>query len=182
MSFNINQFSSALSGGGARSSLFEVRITNPITGVADIKTSFMVKNAEIPGSNMSELPVFYFGRQIKLAGNRTYDSWNVTVINDEDFLVRNALEQWSHAINSAQGNVNTAGGSSPALYKSTAQVTQFGKTGEILRVYSFVGLFPTVVAPIALGWETDAIEEYNVTFAYDYWEIAGGVTGTAGGI
>jgi hypothetical protein len=93
------------------------------------------------------------------------------------------MEQWSNAINSFQGNVNTVGGSGPSLYKATAQVTQYGKTGDILRVYDFVGIFPTVVSPIELSWENgDAIEEFTVTFQYDYWQVAGGVTGNAGGI
>ena len=182
MSFNVNQFASQLSGGGARPSLFEVRITNPINGVSDIKVPFMVRSAEIPGLNVGEILVPYFGRQIKVAGNRTYDNWTPTIINDEDFVIRNALENWSNAINSFQGNLNTAGGSAPALYKSTAQVTQFSKTGEILRVYNFVGLWPSIVSPIALGWDDEGIEEYPVTFAYDYWEISGGITGNAGGI
>jgi hypothetical protein len=125
----------------------------------------------------------YFGRNIKLAGTRTFAEWSPTIINDEDFAIRNAMEQWSNAINSFQGNVNNAGGSAPSLYKANAQVTQYAKTGEILRVYNFVGIFPTSVAAIDLGWENgDAIEEFQVTFAYDYWEVVGGTTGNAGGI
>jgi hypothetical protein len=180
--FNVNQFSSTLKGGGARAALFSVQITNPVNGISDIKTPFMVRAAEIPGLNVAELAVPYMGRQIKLAGNRTYDNWTPTIMNDEDFLIRNALEHWNNAINSFEGNLTNVGGSAPSLYKSNAQVTQYSKTGEILRVYDFIGLWPSVISPIALGWEQDAIEEYQVTFAYDYWRIAGGVTGSSGGI
>jgi len=182
MAFNVNDFAGALKGGGARSSLFQVQITNPINGVADSQVSFMVKAAQIPASTLGTVEVPYFGRQIKLAGNRTYAEWAPTIINDEDFAIRNAMEQWSHSINSAQGNLNTAGGTAPSLYKANAQVTQFGKDGAILRVYNFVGLYPSEVGAIDLAWDNEGIQEYGVTFQYDYWEVSGGITGNAGGI
>jgi len=133
-------------------------------------------------ATLSAIEVPYFGRNIKLAGTRTFAEWTPTIINDEDFAIRNAMEQWSNAINSFQGNINNAGGTAPSLYKANAQVTQYGKTGDILRVYDFIGIFPTSVAAIDLGWENgDAIEEFQVTFAYDYWQVSGGITGNAGG-
>ena len=92
------------------------------------------------------------------------------------------MEDWANSINSGQNNLTKLGSSSPALYKSDAQVTQFSKTGVPLRVYNFVGIFPTAIAPIDLSWETsDTIEEFAVTFAYDYFEVSGGITGNAGG-
>ena len=182
MAFNINSFAGALKDGGARSSLFEVQITNPINGVADIQVPFMCRAAQIPGSSLGTIPVSYFGRQIKVAGNRTFEPWTPTIINDEDFAIRNAMEQWSNAINSLQGNVNTAGGSAPSLYKSNATVTQYSKTGEILRVYDFIGIYPSDISTIDLGWDQEAIEEFAVTFQYDYWQVSGGSTGNAGGI
>jgi hypothetical protein len=182
MAFNVNQFAGALKFGGARSSLFEVQITNPINGVGDAQVPFMARAAQIPSSTLGIIPVPYFGRQIKVAGNRTYPEWTATIMNDEDLTIRNAMEQWSHAINSAQGNLRTAGGSAPSLYKSNAQVTQFGKTGDVLRVYNFVGIFPSEVSTIDLGWENEGIQEFSVTFSFDYWEVIGGQTGDAGGI
>lgn len=181
MAFNVNEFAGALKAGGARPSLFQVQITNPINGVADAQVPFLCKAAQIPESSVSAVDVPYFGRNIKLAGTRTFAEWSPTIINDEDFAIRNAMEQWSNAINSFQGNINNAGGTAPSLYKANAQVTQYSKTGEILRVYDFVGIFPTTVAAIDLGWENgDAIEEFQITFAYDYWQVSGGVTGNAG--
>ena len=183
MAFNVNEFAGALAAGGARPSLFQVQITNPINGVADAQVPFLCKAAQIPEATLSSIDVPYYGRNIKLAGTRTFAEWSPTIINDEDFAIRNAMEQWSNAINSFQGNLNNAGGSAPSLYKANAQVTQYSKTGEILRVYDFVGIFPTTVAAIDLGWENgDAIEEFQVTFAYDYWQVSGGQTGNAGGI
>lgn len=181
--FNITDFYAGLTGGGARASLFQVVITNPVNGAADIKTPFMCKAAALPGLNINPVEVPYFGRKIKLAGNRTYEDWTVTIINDEDMSIRNAMEQWSNAINSFQGNLRTAGGSSPSLYKSVARLNHYGKDGTMLREYNMVGIFPTVISPIELNWDTDgAVEEFQVTFAYDYFEVTGGITGNAGGI
>ena len=183
MAFNVNEIRSQLTLGGARQSLFQVTIQNPANGVADIKVPFLVKAAQIPASTLGTIEVPYFGRKIRLAGDRTFDAWTVTVINDEDFLIRNAMEQWSNQIQSLQGNLRTFGGASPLLYKAQAQVTQFSKTGVPIRTYNFNGIYPSDISAIDLAWDsTDAIEEFTVTFQYDYWEVTGGITGNAGGV
>lgn len=182
MAFNVNEIRSQLTLGGARNSLFQVTIQNPANGVADIKVPFLVKAAQIPASTLGLIEVPYFGRKIRLAGDRTFGDWTVTVINDEDFLIRNAMEQWSNQIQSLQGNLRTFGAASPLLYKAQAQVTQFSKTGIPIRTYTFNGIYPSEISPIELNWEsTDAIEEFTVTFQYDWWEVTGGITGNAGG-
>lgn len=176
MAFSINEFKSQLVGGGARSTLFQVQITNPILGVADFKVPFMVKTAAIPESTVGTISVPYFGRVIKYGGDRQFGSWQVTVINDEDFAIRNAMETWTNSINTHISNFR----STPVDYKAQAQVTQFGKDGTLLREYTFEGLFPTQISPIDLGWSNqDQIEEFSVTFEYDLWRVSGGVTGNS---
>jgi len=183
MAFNVNEIRSQLTLGGARQSLFQVVFNNPANSVADIKVPFMVKAAQIPASTLGTIQVPYYGRKIKLAGDRTFDAWTVTVINDEDFLIRNAMEQWSNQIQTHQGNLRSFGGASPSLYKAQAQVTQFSKTGVPIRTYNFNGIYPETISNIDVSWEsTDAIEEFTVTFQYDYWEVSGGITGNAGGV
>ena len=180
MAFNIQEIRSQLVLGGARASLFQVTINNPANSAADIKVPFMIKAASLPASTIGQIEVPYFGRKVKLAGDRTFAEWTVTIINDEDFLVRNAMEQWMNSINSHAGNVREFGSASPLLYKSDAQITQFSKTGVPIREYGFRGLFPTEIAAIDMAWETtDAIEEFTVTFQYDYWEVTGGITGNS---
>ena len=98
-------------------------------------------------------------------------------MNDEDFLVRNAMERWNYKINSYEGNLNIAG-ASPLDYKGVAEVVQYSKEGEVIRVYSFQGIYPESVAAIGLDWNSnDTIEEFSVTFQYDYFEVTGGNTG-----
>jgi hypothetical protein len=180
MAFNIQEIRSQLALGGARASLFQVQIANPANGAGDVKVPFMVKAAQIPASTLGMIEVPYFGRKIKIAGDRTFAEWTVTVINDEDFLIRNAMEQWMNSINSHAGNIREFGSASPLLYKSNAQITQFSKTGVPIREYTFNGMFPTEVSAIEMAWETtDAIEEFTVTFQYDFWEVSGGVTGNS---
>jgi hypothetical protein len=180
MAFNIQEIRSQLVLGGARASLFQVQIANPANGAGDIKVPFMVKAAAIPASTLGSIEVPYFGRKIKVAGDRTFAEWTVTIINDEDFLVRNAMEQWMNSINSHAGNIREFGSASPLLYKSNAQITQFSKTGVPIREYTFNGMFPTEVSTIEMAWETtDAIEEFTVNFQYDFWEVSGGVTGNS---
>lgn len=183
MAFNINDIRAQLTQGGARSTLFQVTITNPVNGIADLKVPFMCRAAELPGSTLGFVDVPYFGRKIKVAGDRTFQPWTVTIMNDEDFLVRNAMEQWVNSINSLQGNLRTLGTASPLAYKQQAVITQYSKSGNILRQYQFNGLFPTEISPIQTDWNnTDTIEEFQVTFQYDYWEVLPGITGNAGGV
>ena len=174
MAFNVNTFRGELAQGGARPSLFEIQLFNPAGGnpVGDLsKTPFMVRAGQIPQSTLGTVIVPYFGRQVKLAGNRTFDDWTVTVMNDEDFKIRNNLEAWSHRINQHTGNINEYG-TNPQQYKAQATVKQYSKDGNAnaIQTYTFSGLYPVAVSPIDLAWEAEAIEEFTVTFAYDWWE------------
>ena len=131
------------------------------------KFSFLCKAAQLPGSTIGTVEVPYMGRMLKVAGNRTFPEWSVTVLNDEDFLIRNILEEWMAQINSHKGNVATA---LSVDYTFDAFVSQMGKQGDPLKTYQFVGMFPTDIAPIELDWGTnDSVEEYQVTFQYQYW-------------
>lgn len=177
MAFNINEIKGNFQFGGARQNQFLVEITNKGNPVGDLKTPFLVQGASIPGLQKGVIPVPYFGRTIKLAGDRVYPAWTVNIMNDEDFLIRNAMEEWSNRINSFEGNVREL-----ANYKSRAQVTQFGKDGTALRKYQFEGLWPSDISPIELDWgANDQYETFQVTFEYDLWSVSG-ITGDAGGV
>ena len=178
---NITEFRSRMTGGGARSNLFEVEITFPDgigiseSSVSD-KVPFLVKAAEIPASNLGNIPVPYRGRVLPIAGDRTFDPWTVTVINDTDFIIRDAMEKWSNSINdiqTAQGRIN------PEEYQTSAWVFQKSREGvgpgdpeQDLRIYKFEGIYPNVVSSIPLDFgATDQIEEFQVTFNYLFYEI-----------
>lgn len=170
MAFNINEFKSQLTGGGARSNLFQVQILNPVDPTADFKVPFMVKAAALPGSSIAvNNAIKYFGREIQFAGDRTFEAWEITVINDEDFLIRNSMEAWMNSIASHESNLRGL----PQDYKSDALITQYSKNGEALRTYKFEGMFPTTVAAQPMDWGTDSIQEFTVSFAYDLWTVEG---------
>lgn len=179
---NINNIRANLVKGGARPTLFEVIITNPVAGIADIRVPFMAKATQIPGHTIGKIEVPYFGRRWPIPGDRQVQDWTTTIINDETFDIRNALETWSNAINSMQGNISTLG-SEPANYLSQAVVRQFGKDGSVIRVYEMHDIWPMDISPIELGWEaSDQIEEFTVTWAMRDFEVVGGITGNAGGV
>jgi len=176
MAFNASQFRSQLEFDGARPNLFDVNILFPTfvnnTKNPSDKIQFMAKSAQLPGSTIGIVPIYYFGRELKFAGNRTFPDWTVTIINDEDFVVRNALEQWLSAINSHAGNVRSQNASNPLAYSpADATVNQYSKIGgDPIKKYTFTGLFPVDLSTIDLDWSSnDSIEEYTVTFAYQYW-------------
>lgn len=180
MAFNINDMRSQLVTGGARPTLFQVRLQNPANSAGDVKFPFMCTATQIPASTVGTIPVLYFGREVKFAGDRTFEPWNVQVLNDEDFLIRNALEEWSGNLNKHEGNIREY--DAPLQYKSTAQVIQYSKTGVPIREYTFHGIWPTQIDPIDLDWSNqNAIELFGVTFEYDWWSVSGGSTGNAGG-
>lgn len=131
--------------------------------------TFLCRAASIPSSELGEVQVPYFGRFIKLNGDRTFPDWDVTVMNDEDFAIRNMLENWSNRMNTHISNVMDES-VFPLGYKTNAKVTQFGKSGNILAIYQFQGLWPRVVSPIQLDWsQQNAVEEFQVVFSYDEW-------------
>jgi hypothetical protein len=175
MAFNVAEFRANMIGDGARPNLFQVSLTFPTIAAngsaAGQKVSFMAKSAQLPGSTVGTVPVYYFGRELKFAGNRTFTDWTLQIINDEDFVIRNSLESWMNSINSHTTNVRSAAAVNPSSYSVDAVVTQYGKAGQELKSYKFVGLFPLDIAAIDLDWgSNDSIEEYGVTFAFQYWE------------
>ncbi len=176
MPFNVSQFRSNMQFDGARPNLFEVEMQFPSFALArgaERKLTFLCKTAQIPGSTVGIVPVQYFGREIKFSGNRTFADWTVSILNDEDFTVRNAFERWMNGINSHRFNTRNAQAATPSSYAADAVVKHYGKTGNVIKRYKFVGLFPNDLAPIDLDLgNSDTIEEYSVTFAYQWWEAA----------
>lgn len=171
-SFNVQAFRGQMTGDGARPNLFECKIDglNTILPDSSQKFNFMCRAAQLPGSTVNSVPVNYFGRELKFAGNRTFTEWTVTIINDEDFKVRNVFEKWMNFINSHEPNLRSTNYKSPDQYQFDAQVIQYGKTGLSIKQYDFVGMFPIDLSPIELDWgANDTIEEFAVTFAYQWW-------------
>jgi hypothetical protein len=174
MAFNVNEFRSQMQGDGARPNLFEVSMPFPafaLPGNAQTKMSFMCKTAQLPGSSVGSVPVQYFGRELKFAGNRTFADWTVSVINDEDFVIRNAFERWMNGINSHAGNLRNAAAATSLGYTVDSEVRQYGKQGDVLKRYKFIGVFPTDLSPIDVDWgSNDSIEEFTVSLSYQWWE------------
>jgi hypothetical protein len=166
----INDFRTALRGGGARPNRFRVTLFFPAvaqSGSASRTSTFLVKAAQLPASTLGNIDVPYMGRMLPLPGDRTFEDWNVTVLNDTDFGIRNALERWSNAINGNENNQRNTPIS--ALYQDLT-VEQLDLNGDVLKTYTFKDAYPLTVAAIDLDMGTnDSIEEFATTFKYTHW-------------
>lgn len=174
--FNVGAFRANMTKDGARANLFEVNLQPPSADSGIVpKIKYMAKAAQLPGSTIGMAQLSYFGRELKFPGNRTFPDWTITIINDEDFDIRNTMERWMAGINSHTSNLRSTQFKEGPLangYSVDADVYQYGKTGGTpIKSYKFYGMFPIDISPIELDWGTnDAIEEFTVTFAYQYWE------------
>ncbi|QCW22882.1 tail tube protein [Synechococcus phage S-B05] len=196
----LSQFKSRLAGGGARPNLFEVSIPTFPSAIADAWGSgdqsengtfkFLCKAAQLPASNTSSFQVPFRGRNLKVAGDRTFDAWTVTIINDEDFQLRTAFERWANTISKLD---DATGVTNPSSYMTDAYVTQLGRGAErfattneggnsaVLRTYKFYDIFPTRISEIALSYDDgDQLETFDVEFDIQYFTIGNSLQSTGG--
>tara|TARA_B100000683_G_scaffold127754_1_gene125339 strand:+ start:763 stop:1290 length:528 start_codon:yes stop_codon:yes gene_type:complete len=165
----VDDFKSKIRGGGARPNLFKATVNFPTYAVGDVElTSFMCKGAQLPASLTNVIDVPFRGRQLKVAGDRTFEPWTVTIINDTDFAVRDSMERWLNGINNHKAN---AGLTNPTDYQADLIVDQLDRDGTAIKTYNFRGAFPVNISNIELNYETvDTIEEFTVEFQIQYWE------------
>jgi hypothetical protein len=176
----IQDFKSQLSGGGARANQFRIILTFPNwvpTGpLATLKAGFLVTATALPGSSIGVTNVVYRGRNIPYAGERVFEPWSVTVMNDTDFAIRNALETWQQGINA---NTTNRGRTSANQYQANAIVQQLDRNDVVLKQYELIDIFPSNVSSIALAYgQNDIIEEFGCEFQYTYW--TSDITSTTG--
>ena len=168
---NINDFKSRLRGGGARANQFKVTLPFPGYAAVGGETSdmaFLCTATSTPASNVAEVAVPFRGRSLYVAGDRTFDTWTTTVLNDTDFKIYRAVERWLNGINNMSDN---EGISNPADYQVDAFVDHLDRNGSTLKSWTFRGLFPTELPGIALNYATnDKVEEFEVTWRYQYFE------------
>lgn len=169
----IDEFKAQLTGGGARANQFRVTFNTPgaiATGLDVRRTSFLIKTAALPGRTLGEITVPFRGRTLYVAGDTEFESWETTVINDTDFMVRNAMERWQNAINDL---VTNTGLSNTADYQADLTVEQLDRDDTVLKSYILRGCYPQGIGNIELAFEsTNAIEEFTVTWRYHHFEAS----------
>ena len=179
MANRIDEFKGFLTGGGARANQFKVLMTTP--GPVDAvvpteKTSFLCKGAALPGQTIAEVPVPFRGRNLYIAGDREFDVWETTIINDTDFDIRNEIEAWMNSINDLEANI---GLSDVSDYTSDLTVQQLDRGGLPIKTYILRNCQPTVMSPIELSYDTtNAIEEFSVTWRYTHFSTGRGGAST----
>ncbi len=168
---NINDFKAKLSGGGARSNQYKVVM--PFPGYAQVggeieDLAFLCQAAELPGMAINTIEVPFRGRTIKIAGDRSIADWNIKVINDTNFKLRNAFERWMNGINNMTDN---EGLTNPVDYQVDAFVDQLDRNGNTIKSYTLRGVFPSSINVIPLDYNTKAdLSETAVTLAFQYFE------------
>ena len=168
---NINDFKATLKGGGARANQFS--ITLPFPGFAAVGgesrvMSFLCKATHLPGMTLGEVPVPFRGRNLYIAGDRTIEPWSVTILNDTDFAIRNAFERWSNEINAMSDN---SGLENPSDYMVDAFVDHLDRAGQVIKAYTFRGMWPLSVAAIELSSaEAGEVESFEVVHQYQFFE------------
>jgi len=168
---NINDFKATFKGGGARANQFSVNM--PFPGFAAVGgesrvMSFLCRSTNLPGMTLGEVAVPFRGRSLYIAGDRTFETWTTTILNDTDFAIRNAFERWMNGINALSDN---SGLENPSDYQVDAFVDQLDRAGTVIKSYTFRGLWPLTIAPIELGYDTnDAVEEFEITYRYQFFE------------
>ena len=168
---NINDFKAKLAGGGARPNQFKV--TMPFPGYAQVggeieDLAFLCTATSIPAMTIGNVNIPFRGRQIKIAGDRTFADWSITVLNDTDFKLRNAFERWQNGINNMSDNEGLV---NPADYQVDAFVDHLDRNGGTIKSYTLRGCFPTNISAIDLNMEpTEAVETFEVSFRYLFFE------------
>jgi len=168
---NINDFKAVLKGGGARANQFSVNM--PFPGFAAVGgesrvMSFLCRSTNLPGMTLGEVAVPFRGRSLYIAGDRTFETWTTTIMNDTDFAIRNAFERWMNGINALSDN---SGLENPSDYQVDAFVDQLDRAGTVIKSYTFRGLWPTTIGNIDVAYETnDAIETFDITYRYQFFE------------
>lgn len=174
MALNVQNFRSQLKGDGARPTLFRVKVAAPAwVGFPSEKMTFMATATRLPSATLGTNIVPFMGQDVKFAGDRTYPDWDVTIINDEDFAIRNAFERWNNGMSQYTRNdgVRVDGATSnPNSYIGTVVVEHLGKEGDVIKTYTLMNAWPNNISPINLSWAAkDSIENFYVVFSFDYF-------------
>ena len=168
---NINDFKARLKGGGARANQFKVTLPFPgysAVGGETADLAFLCNATSIPGQNLTAVPVNFRGRILNLVGDRTFNPWSITVLNDTDFLIYRGLERWMNGMNNMTDN---EGLTNPNDYQVDGFIDHLDRDGNSIKQYVFRGAFPTTLGDIALDYGTNnAIESFDVTLSYQYFE------------
>ena len=172
---SISQFAKHLNA-SARPNQFKIHINFPqnLDAAVDANRAalYLTCQGSIPQSTIEDIQIMFRGKQYHEAGERTYSPWQCQIYNSSDFMVRKALEQWSHSILAAE---STAGEDVPTLYKKSVVIHHLDRNGHILRIYILHGAYPQEVGEITLGYDQgNTVEQFSCTFVYDYFTIVDG--------
>ena len=174
MSSNIDTFKANLAGGGARANQFRIIFNRPPTlasGLVLERTSFLIRTGQLPGSSVGEVVVPFRGRNLYLAGDREYETWTTTVLNDTDFMIRNAMEDWNNGMNNY---VDGTGLTDVADYTADLTINQLDRDDSVIKTYIHRNCFPQAIGAIELSYDTTTeVETFDITWRYTHFQSLG---------
>jgi len=173
---NVNDFKTNLPGAGARANLFQVELKRSVDGMAD--TSFWVKAGQIPGSTIAILPVNYAGRVLKIPGLRTFDDWTCTVINDEKALIKSEMIFWMTEMAGGESGVRSAVQGDSVYETQDIKIKQYDQEGTGMQYYTIHNAWPNAISDTPVDWGTDGLQEFTLTFSYDWWSHSTSISAT----
>ena len=164
----VDDFKSKLTGGGSRANMFKVTVGFPAYAQGDVElSSFLCKGAQLPASIIAPITIPFRGRQLHIAGDRTFEPWNITISNDADFVVRDAFERWMNGINE---HTNNSGINDTSEYYADMRVEQLRRDGTVSKLYEFRGTWPTNLSAIDVSYDSEnTIEEFTVELQVTSW-------------
>jgi hypothetical protein len=167
---SVDEFKARLTGGGARGNLFQITLANPRGGLGvnlDIDfASFMCESGQLPASTVNTIEIPFRGRQLKIAGDRVFEPWTVSVINDTGFKIRDEMERWMNAI---ANHADAGGTQNPELYFADLSVQQFDRDERVIKTYTFKDAWPSSVSAIELSYADAEVERFQIEWQYQYW-------------
>lgn len=172
--FNVERFKSSLTSGGARPNQFLVQLSFPTyvqgQAIAVARSPFLINAAELPGQTINPAIVMYRGREVKFAGDRIYNPWTITVLNDQEMSIRNAIEQWMNGIEDPAAKF---GRLQPSEYQRDMDVYQLDRNGNITKAYKMINAFPMDISPVGLSFDqNDTISTFTTTFQFQHFETS----------
>lgn len=153
----------------ARDFLFRVISLGPFSS----DDLLFVKTATLPGKEISNQVVPFFGLDFNVPGSVKYTgsaAWALTIRCDEGLNIRNKLENWMNEIFDIQTSTGKYG-----VPTEIATLDLLGKDLERVRRYEFVGIYPVSIGEISYDvGGTGTPLEFQSTFSYQYWRPISG--------
>lgn len=181
--------------GGTRLNRFTVEgNVGPGTSTTNRLTPFHVRSASIPEATIGPVSVNYRGRTVTYSGDRVYQPWQITVLDDhaggqsDPQNLFKMFHDWHDQINSHTGNITTfeTGIDLSSLWSDVWTVKQYRLNCDSAlygRAFKLFNVWPIGIGPLVLDMSQDnVLASFAVTLVYSHYTYEGAPYSTQSGI